>query len=509
MHTPDKTITRQEESLQPNFAKQFLEQQIRPILGEEITNFWVDQSDKWTQRFVQQNLNVMMDRVGQIPQVKATTDKEATPAIKFQLEHWMVAANIHVAGNLTIATSAEILSHTEDPEIVQTMLNTIGGAQARIHWETTHNQTINNLTRIINFRKARGYDTSFQEKQIIQENTRYQSPLNQLNFLQKSQDSYVKTQNRIRKDHPDTFKKDIKKRQEESFSTFNRLTRQVSTVVGRDDRGYFDVDYYLGPWSQLGNVEDPLRPGHEPKGVSVVFYRFNQNGEKEFFTCFGKQDAFARTLHLSPTWQSSYTRIQEGNHPGQDYNPTLDSLKDAFQQASTTNGVEICYLDLNANRNEKSPIAVATINWDSYSEEQKAQILVVLEKENKGLKHAWITEENIIKIGRTGLVDKEGVPSPAINGFLAIAIGRRHPKEIQQDNLNRRTLIEIKRHLADNPGEFGHLEAMAIKLIEQAETRGKGILLQALLQTLLFQVTEHERIELEFPHIPPQLPQAN
>jgi hypothetical protein len=505
--TPDTRLSLvNPETKQPNPAEVFLEQEIRPLLGDEITNFWKSQTDKWTQQFVQQKLNVLMDRVGNIPETKAATDKEADPTIKFKLEHWMLAGNIHVAGNLTIASAAEAISRTNNPEEIQTLLKTMGGAQARINWEIKHNHHLDELNRVFNFRRENGYDTSFVEAQIDAENQYYKSPLQQLNFLQKSQHSFITTQNKVLETNPNKFKKHIKAKQDEAFSTYNTLTKTAQTLIGRDDRGYFDVNLYLGPWSQLGTVEESLRNGHEPKGVSVVFYRINhETGEKEFFLCYGKRDAFSRTHHLTPTWQTSMTRISQGNHPGQDYNPTLDSLKDAFQQAGTTNGVEISYLDLNANRNEKSPIAVATIDFESYTPDQQAQLLTILEKENKGIRHAWITEETLIKLGRIGLVDRDGVPAPAINGFLGIAVGRRHPKEIQTENLNRRTLSVMEQLYSENPEGFKALETGAQKLIESSETRAEGVLLLALIQTVLTQVGEHKRIQSQFPHLPQQL----
>lgn len=506
------TTTKESETLAkpeatPNLAIPYLNEVIRPLLGNEIADFWISQAGSWTQRFVKLSQEDTIRKIGEIPEKVVTTDDDATNIVKFNLEHWMLGGNIHVAGYMNLAINSElILRESNNHEKVEQALKSMGGAQARMHWEERHVKIVNELQRIIQYKEENRYDASFQQEQLSKENQHYKSPLAQLKFLQKSQKGYLDTQLSLYKKDRTKFANNIKRVKEESFSNFVRLTKDTLTIFGRDDDGYFDFNFYKWAWTQGGIVEEPSLNGEQPKGVSVVFYRFNEAGEKEFFLCYGKRDGFARTHHLTPTWQTSMSRIEKGNHAGQDYNPTLDSLKDAFHHAGATNGVEISYLDLNANRIEQSPIAVATINWASYSEEQQAQILTILEKENKGLKHAWITEEQLILLGRKGLIDKGGKPSPAINGFLGIAVGRRHPKEIAETNLNRRMSKLIHHLLANYPQEADQLIELSSQLELSPGSQNAGWLLRILMSALTSHKETSDLITASYPHVKPSLP---
>jgi len=496
-----------------NPAISYLENHVLPLVGPEITSFWVSQADTWSQRFQEQSLATLIEAVGEVPLTKANSDKEALPALRFKLEHWVVGGEIDVASNLAIAFSSEnILRVQGQPErhlpAITDNLRNIGGAQARLRWEKNHLNRLRRLERSLAL--AENPETKQElESQLEQAQVHYNSPLSQLNFLQRSQRAYVANRLTTLSHNPSQFFDRMKRQQSNAFSRFNRFSQLTNTTLGRDDSGFFNINYYRGLWPQLGLVEEPTLESHTPKGISVVFYRFNKNtGEKEFFLCYGKRDAFARTHHFTPTWQTSMTRVQQGNHPNQPYNPTLARLQEAFQNAEANNGVDISYLDLNANRNASSPIAVATIDFNSYPESEQQQIIDILTEENKGdLKHAWISEEVLARLGRSGLLDKKGIPAPALNGFLGIAIGRRSPKEIQLENVNRRALSAIQAALAEHPNASLAMILEEIGgLITETENSENTLLLQAIIQTVLTQVRETQSIHKAFPHKPHQLP---
>ncbi len=278
--------------------------------------------------------------------------------------------------------------------------------------------------------------------------------------------------------------------------------------MGRDDGKNFVFRYESGKafklWTQGSMVEEDKLSFAEPKGISVTFYRFSEEtGEKEFFVCYGKRDAFARTHQFTPAWQTSITRVNSGNHPGQDYNPMINSLKEAFSVLQSGNGVEISYIDPNPNRNNESPIAVATIDWASYSKEDQNQILNVMVKENRDqpLKHAWIPESKIAVLRRNGMIDKNGEQGPAVNGFLAISLGSRSPKEIQKDGANRLALRRHQQLLESSTAINPEMIALAEeRLSSSEETAPMGQWLRSMLVIITDQLQEHKRIELDYPH---------
>lgn len=484
----------------PNPAELFLEQDVRPLVGDQITDFWKAESKNWSQRFVKKTLSDLTASVGIIPETRVINpdpveaEKEAANLLKFKTEHWMIGADIRVAGYLTITLATESLRHPQSQQKTEALLKTIGGAQARINWERKHE---------LNLKKINSLPDKQREELLDQENTRYNSQVNKLQFLQNSQGRYTKKYQKLSTANPDKFHAHIDRKSRQSLRRFNGYSKLTNTMIGRDDRGNFSIEFLSGPWTQLGLREEPgIKSVEDPKGISVSFYRYNPDtGEKEFFVCFGKRDAFARTHQFTPAWQTSMTRAKEGNHPGQDYNPMLSSLKEAFKTAQSSNGVEISYVDLNANRNDESPIAVATIDWDSYTTKDQELILGILAKENKGkILHSWIPESKIAILRRTGIVDKDGLIGPAINGFLAISIGSRSPKEILQDGVNRHTASRLQQLLKQQPAELQALEAKAQKLIESPDTKAEGLLLQAMLITVMIGISKNGEISDQFPH---------
>lgn len=501
--TPEKKtplveiVSQSEKVLNP--AQIFIEQQIRPLLGGEIADFWGSQTENWTQRFNSKPLEDLVSDVSNVPQKLATTDQEASPLINFGMEHWMVGGNINVAGNLAIVSGADLALHARNDESLDKSLKSIGGAQSRMSWERKHE---------LNLRKIAKEAPELQENLIKVENDRYTSPLNQLNYLQKNQANFVKRRTKQAKENPEEFKSYLDRRIKKSLHKFNEYSSLTDVVMGRDDGKNFVFKFESGKtfklWTQGSMVEEHKLSFAEPKGISVTFYRFNETtGEKEFFVCYGKRDAFARTHQFTPAWQTSITRVKSGNHPGQDYNPMLTSLKDAFSVAQSGNGVEISYIDPNPNRNNESPIAVATIDWASYSPEDQAQILKVMVKENKDqpLKHSWIPESKIAVLRRNGMIDKNGDQGPAVNGFLAISLGSRSPKEIQKDGANRLAFRRHQQLLETSSTITPEMIALAEERLSiSEETTPIGPWLRSMLMILTDQLNEHERIELDYPH---------
>lgn len=487
-----------------NPADGFLEHNIRSLLGDEIVDFWRTQTKNWTQRFAIKNLSELASAVGDIPQAKATNDQEATPLINFKLEHWMIGSNINVAGNLAIALATETLHRTKKKATVATMLKTIGGAQARINWERKHE---------LNLKKIAAQAPELHEKLLKNENDRYNSPLNKLQYIQRSQTRFVKARARQAQEPPQEFRSFLDRKNRLAIRRFNHYSALTQTVVGRDDGKNFVIRFESGPWTQAALVEEHNLNFSEPKGISVTFYRYNETtGEKEFFVCYGKRDAFTRTHQLTPAWQTSMTRVKTGNHPGQEYNPMLASLKDAFSRTQSGNGVEISYIDPNPNRNDESPIAIATIDWASYSPEDQEQILKVMVQENNGksLLHSWIPESKIAILRRRGMMDMNGDIAPGVNGFLAISLGSRSPKEILQDGANRLAYRLSQQLLSANQDVTPEMiETATERLLESPETEQVGVLVRSLLLILTMQSATHQRITAEFPHTSHQLNSTN
>lgn len=500
--SPEKTIPPEitvtpEKQLNP--AEIFIENQIRPLLGNEIADFWQTQAESWTQRFVAKSLDDLASAVSDIPKNIVTTDKDAAPLVNFGMEHWMLGGTVNVAGNLAIMRGADHALHAKNESILKSSLESIGGAQSRISWERKHE---------LNLRKISKQAPELQDELIKAENNRYVSPLNQLNYLQKNQANFVKRRLKQNQENPEELKSYLDRRIKKSLHKFNEYSALTNVVMGRGDGKNFVFRYESGKafklWTQGSMVEEDKLSYAEPKGISVTFYRFSEEtGEKEFFVCYGKRDAFARTHQFTPAWQTSITRVKSGNHPGQDYNPMLNSLKEAFSVAQSGNGVEISYIDPNPNRNNESPIAVATIDWASYSKEDQEQILNVMVKENRDqpLKHAWIPESKIAVLRRNGMIDKNGDQGPAVNGFLAISLGSRSPKEIQKDGANRLALRRHQELLEKSSGITPEIVALAEeRLLGSEETAPMGPWLRSTLIILTEQLKEHDRIELEFPH---------
>jgi hypothetical protein len=492
-----ETIAGPEKQLNP--AEIFVEQQIRPLLGNEIADFWHTQTETWTQRFVAKSLDDLISAVGDVPKNMVTTDKDAAPLVNFGMEHWMLGGTVNVAGNLAIMRSADHALHAKNEDAIKSSLESIGGAQSRMSWENKHK---------LNLRKITKEASELQDELIKAENERYASPLNQLNYLQKNQANFVKRRLKQSQEKPEEFKSYLDRRIKKSLHKFNEYSTLTNVVMGRDDGKNFVFRYESGKafklWTQGSMIEEDKLSFAEPKGISVTFYRFSEEtGEKEFFVCYGKRDAFARTHQFTPAWQTSITRVKSGNHPGQDYNPMLNSLKEAFSVAQSGNGVEISYIDPNPNRNNESPIAVATIDWASYSKEDQEQILNVMVKENRDqpLKHAWIPESKIAVLRRSGMIDMNGDQGPAVNGFLAISLGSRSPKEIQKDGANRLALRRHQELLEKSSGITSEMAALAEeRLLGSEETAPMGPWLRSALIILTEQLKEHERIELDFPH---------
>lgn len=490
-------IAQPEKILNP--AEVFIEQQIRPLLGDEIADFWGTQTESWIQRFDTRTLEDLVSDVSDVPQKVASTDQEAAPLINFGMEHWMIGGNINVAGNLAIMRGADIAIHASNDAYLENSLKSIGGAQSRMSWERKHE---------LNLRKIAKQAPELQEELVKSENTRYTSPLNQLNYLQKNQANFVKRRLKQAQENPEEFKSYMDRRIKKSLHKFNEYSSLTDVVMGRDDSKNFVFKFESGKsfklWTQGSMVEEHKLSFAEPKGISVTFYRFSEEtGEKEFFVCYGKRDAFARTHQFTPAWQTSITRVKSGNHPGQDYNPMLNSLKEAFSVAQSGNGVEISYIDPNPNRNNESPIAVATIDWASYTEHDQNQILSVMIKENgnKPLKHAWIPESKIAVLRRNGMIDKNGDQGPAVNGFLAISLGSRSPTEIQKDGANRRAFQENQALLLNNSNTSPEMIVAATeRLLSSPDTYNAGLLFRSLITTFTNQVNEHQRISTDFPH---------
>lgn len=482
-----------------NPANIFIHQQIRPLLGEEIANFWETQTETWTQRFVTKTLDDLVSAVSEVPKKVVKTDKDAAPLINFGMEHWMLGGTINVAGNLAILCGADLILHTSDLTTTQSSLESIGAAQSRIGWERKHE---------LNLQKISKQAPELQEELVNTENDRYSSPLNQLRYLQRNQSIFVKRRLKQARENPKELKSYLDRKLKKSLHKFNEYSSLTNIVLGRDDGKNFVFRYESGKgfklWTQGSMVEEDKLSSVEPKGISVTFYRFSEEtGEKEFFVCYGKRDAFARTHQFTPAWQTSITRVHSGNHPGQDYNPMLTSLKDAFSKAQSANGVEISYIDPNPNRNNESPIAVATIDWASYSKEDQEQILKVMVKENKDqpLKHAWIPESKIAVLRRKGMIDQHGDLGPAVNGFLAISLGSRSPTEIQKDAANRRAFEKNQALLLNNLDLTPEMiNTTTERLLDSPESYVAGLLFRSLITTLTNQVREHQRISADFPH---------
>jgi hypothetical protein len=500
-------ITTQPEKIL-NPAEIFIENQIRPLLGDEIADFWEIQTESWTQRFVAKSLDDLASAVGDVPKNIVTTDKEAAPLVNFGMEHWMLGGTVNVAGNLAVMRGSDHALHAKNEAALKCSLESIGGAQSRISWERKHE---------LNLRKIAKQAPELQAALIKAENDRYASPLNQLNYLQKNQANFVKRRLKQSQEKPEEFKSYLDNRIKKSLHKFNKYSALTNVVMGRDDGKNFVFRYESGKafklWTQGSMVEEDKLSFSEPKGISVTFYRFSEEtGEKEFFVCYGKRDAFARTHQFTPAWQTSISRVKSGNHPGQDYNPMLNSLKEAFSVVQSGNGVEISYIDPNPNRNNESPIAVATIDWASYTKEDQEQILNVMVKENRNqpLKHAWIPESKIAILRRNGMIDKHGDQGPAVNGFLAISLGSRSPKEIQKDGANRLAFSRHQQLMSISSQITPEMTALAEeRLLGSEETAPVGQWLKSALMILSDQLNEHERIELDFPHASHELKPKN
>lgn len=486
-----------------NFANQYLEKNVRPLLGDEITDYWLKQTETWQQRFVTKSLAELASAVGTIPETKVTTTQEADAIVNYKLEHWMIGGNVNVAGNLAIALAATKSRHTHNKKTTKTMLDIVGGAQARMSWERKHE---------LKLKKIEEEATELQEKLLETENLHYNSSMEKLAYLQKNQQNFVKRRLKQSAENPQEFKAYMERRALKALDKFNQYAPYTQIVLGRDDGKNFVIRYEKGPWTQGSLVEEDKLRFSEPKGVSVTFYRYNETtGEKEFFVCYGKRDAFTRTHQLTPAWQTSITRAKAGNHPDQEYNPMLSSLKDAFAKAGSANGVEISYIDANPNRNNESPIAVATIDWASYSPEDQAQILKVMvqENNNKPLLHSWVSESKIAILRRHGMVDKDGNIGPAVNGFFGISLGSRSPAEIQEDANNRLTFKQIRQLGLDYSNVTpASLERATQKMIESGD-EAEALFLRGLILVIANQGKQYDRIHENFPHAMHELKAKN